>query len=160
MLYVDCQTFMPSLNLNYNDKMSMAASVEVRVPFLDHELAQWVADNVPPSLKIKGGTTKWILREAMRDLLPQEVLRQPKASFGAPVGYWLSGELKEMTDDLLSEKRLRERGWLNPQAVRRMVLEHRAGTHDWALQIWQFLTLELWAQKFLDRAPAGVSQPA
>lgn len=155
MMYVDSQTFMPSLNLNYNDKMSMASSVEVRVPFLDWELTQWAAWNIPPSMKIRGGTTKWIMREAMRDLLPEEVLRQPKASFGAPVGYWLSGELREMTDDLLSERRLRDRGWLNPQVVRRMVDEHRRGTHDWALQIWQFITLELWAQRFLDRAAAG-----
>ncbi|NNN06035.1 MAG: asparagine synthase (glutamine-hydrolyzing), partial [Elusimicrobia bacterium] len=151
LLYVDTQTFMPSLNLNYNDKMSMANSVEVRVPFLDWELARWSAWNIPPSMKIRGGATKWILRQAMNGLLPEEVLRQPKASFGAPVGYWLSGELREMTDDLLSERRLRERGWLNPAAVRRMIDEHRRGTHDWALQIWQFLTLELWAQQFLDR---------
>lgn len=152
MLYVDSQTFMPSLNLNYNDKMSMANSVEVRVPFLDHELAQWTASNVPPSMKIRGGTTKWILREAMRGLLPAEVLRQPKASFGAPVGYWLSNELREMTDDLLSERRLRDRGWLDPGVVRRMIEEHRRGTHDWALQIWQFLTLELWAERQFDGA--------
>lgn len=160
MLYVDSHTFMPSLNLNYNDKMSMASSVEVRVPFLDWELAQWAAWNIPPSMKIRGGTTKWILREAMRDLLPEEVLRQPKASFGAPVGYWLSGELREMTDDLLSERRLRDRGWLNPKVVRRMIDEHRRGTHDWALQIWQFLTLELWAQRFLDRSTAGITAPS
>lgn len=157
MLYVDSHTFMPSLNLNYNDKMSMASSVEVRVPFLDWELTQWAAWNIPPSMKIRGGTTKWILREAMRNLLPEEVLRQPKASFGAPVGYWLSGELREMMDDLLSERRLRERGWLNPKVVRRMIDEHRRGTHDWALQIWQFLTLELWAQRFLDRFTAGIT---
>lgn len=160
MLYVDSRTFMPSLNLNYNDKMSMASSVEVRVPFLDRELTEWAAWNIPPSMKIRGGTTKWILREAMRDLLPDEVLRQPKASFGAPVGYWLSGELREMTDDLLSERRLRERGWLNPKVVRIMIDEHRRGTHDWALQIWQFLTLELWAQRFLDRSTPGITAPA
>ncbi|MBI4061613.1 MAG: asparagine synthase (glutamine-hydrolyzing) [Elusimicrobia bacterium] len=160
MLYVDSHTFMPSLNLNYNDKMSMASSVEVRVPFLDRELVQWAAWNIPSSMKIRGSTTKWILREAMRGLLPEEVLRQPKASFGAPVGYWLMGELREMTDDLLSERRLRERGWLNPQAARRMIDEHRRGTHDWALQIWQFLTLELWAQQFMDRSSAKMAAPA
>jgi len=153
MLYVDCQTFMPSLNLNYNDKMSMASSIEVRVPFLDWELAQWSAANIPPSMKIRGGVTKWIMREAMKELLPEEVLHQPKASFGAPVGYWLSGELKEMTDDLLSERRLRDRGWLNPKLVSRMISEHRKGTHDWALQLWQFLTLEIWAQQFIDQTP-------
>lgn len=152
MLYADVKIFLPSLNLNYNDKMSMASSLEVRVPFLDRGLVEWTARNVPPSLKIRGLTTKYLLREAMKGVLPDEVLRQPKASFGAPVGYWLEADLREMTDDVLSERRLKERGWLRPAAVRRMIEEHRSGRRDWALQLWQFLTLELWARSFLDGA--------
>ncbi|HVE12256.1 MAG TPA: asparagine synthase C-terminal domain-containing protein, partial [Elusimicrobiota bacterium] len=148
MLYVDSKVFLPSLNLNYNDKMGMAASVEIRVPFLDREFAQWAAWNVPPSLKIRGGETKHILRRALADDLPAEVLRQNKASFGAPVGYWLEHELKEMTDDLLSESSLKARGWLEPGAVRRMIAEHRERRRDWGMQLWQFLTLELWARQF------------
>src|SRR4030095_1130194 len=89
MLYLDTKAFMVSLNLTYNDKMSMASSMEVRVPFLDRELAEWIASNVPPSLKLHGRTTKHILREAMRPLLPAEVLLQKKAGFGAPADYWL-----------------------------------------------------------------------
>ena len=84
MLYLDTKIFMASLNLNYNDKMSMASSVEVRVPFLDRELAEFAAWNIPPDLKLKGffrPTTKYIFRRAMRDVLPAEVLRQPKAGF-------------------------------------------------------------------------------
>ena len=153
MLYLDTKIFMTSLNLNYNDKMSMASSVEVRVPFLDRELAEFVAWNVPPRLKLKGvfrPTTKYIFREAMRGILPGEVLRQPKAGFAAPVDYWLAHDLKEMVDDLLSESRLRERGLFRPNAVRRFVEEHRTGAQDWSMQIWQFLTLELWMQTFLD----------
>jgi asparagine synthase (glutamine-hydrolysing) len=153
MLYLDTKIFMPSLNLTYNDKMSMASSVEVRVPFLDRELAEFVAWNVPPTLKLNGllrPTTKYIFRRAMRDVLPREVLQQPKAGFAAPVDYWLANELKEMTDDLLSEERLRKRGLFRPQVVHRYVAEHREGRHDWAMQIWQFLTLELWMQTFLD----------
>jgi asparagine synthase (glutamine-hydrolysing) len=153
MLYLDTKIFMPSLNLNYNDKMSMASSVEVRVPFLDRELAEFVAWNVPPSVKLKGllrPITKHIFREAMRDVLPEEVLKQPKAGFAAPVDYWLSHDLKEMVDDLLSESRVRQRGLFRHEAVCAYVNEHRRGKHDWSMQIWQFLTLELWMQTFLD----------
>ncbi len=150
MLYLDTKAFMTSLNLTYNDKMSMASSVEVRVPFLDWELAEWVAWKVPPSLKLHGNTPKHILREAMRPLLPPAVLEQKKAGFGAPVDYWLTHDLREMTDDLLSESTLRRRGLFEPAEVRRLIDEHRAGRHDWSLQIWQFLTLEQWMQTFLD----------
>jgi len=150
MLYVDSKTFMTSLNLNYNDKMSMASSVEVRVPFLDRHFAEWTALNVPPGLKIKNGVTKHILREAVRPWLPAEVLTQRKAGFAAPVDYWLAHELRGMTDDLLSETAITRRGIFDPKVVRRYVTEQRSGREDWSAQIWQFLTLELWMQAFLD----------
>jgi asparagine synthase (glutamine-hydrolysing) len=158
MLYLDTKIFMTSLNLNYNDKMSMASSVEVRVPFLDRELAEFAAWNIPPDLKLKGlfrPTTKHIFRRAMRDVLPAEVLRQPKAGFAAPVDYWLAHDLREMVDDLLSETNIRRRGLFRPEAVRRFVDEHRSGAEDWSMQIWQFLTLESWMRIFLD---AGAQQ--
>ena len=153
MLYLDTKIFMVSLNLTYNDKMSMASSVEVRVPFLDRSLAEFVAWNVPPQLKLKGllrPTTKYILRRAMRDILPREVLQQPKAGFAAPVDYWLANELREMVDDLLSESQVRARGLFHPRVVRTFVEEQRRGVQDWSSQIWQFLTLELWMKMFLD----------
>jgi len=155
MLYLDTKIFMTSLNLTYNDKMSMASSVEVRLPFLNRELAEFVAWNVPPHLKLKGRlfpTTKHIFRKAMDGVLPKEVLRQPKAGFAAPTDYWLANDLREMTDDLLSESRVRSRGLFRPEAVRKFVDEHRSGKQDWSMQIWQFLTLELWMQNFLDTA--------
>jgi asparagine synthase (glutamine-hydrolysing) len=153
MLYLDTKIFMTSLNLTYNDKMSMASSVEVRVPFLDRELAEFVAWNVPSRLKLKGllrPATKYIFRQAMRDILPREVLRQPKAGFAAPVDYWLAHDLREMVDDLLSPAHLRQRSLFRPEAVRRFVDEHRRGREDWSMQLWQFLTLEVWMQTFLD----------
>src|SRR6266550_2471151 len=159
MLYLDTKIFMSSLNLTYNDKMSMASSVEVRVPFLDRELAEFVAWNVSPASKLKGffrPVTKHILRKAMRDVLPSEVLRQPKSSFAAPIDYWLAHELREMADELLSDSRLRRRGLFSPQAVRRFISEHRSGAQDWSMQIWQFLTLELWMQSFLDATSSRV----
>jgi asparagine synthase (glutamine-hydrolysing) len=158
MLYLDTKIFMVSLNLNYNDKMSMASSVEVRVPFLDRELAEFAAWKIPPDLKLKGffcPTTKHIFRRAMQGVLPTEVLRQPKAGFAAPVDYWLANDLHEMVDDLLSETNIRQRGLFRPEEVRRFVDEHRAGTEDWSMQIWQFLTLEHWMRIFID---AGVQQ--
>jgi len=157
MLYLDTKIFMASLNLTYNDKMSMASSVEVRVPFLDRELAEFVAWKVPPRLKLKGSfrpTTKYIFRQAMRDILPAEVLRQPKAGFAAPVDYWLAHDLKEMVGDLLSESQIRKRGLFRPEAVRRFVDGHASARHDWSMQLWQFLTLELWMQVFLDGGAA------
>jgi asparagine synthase (glutamine-hydrolysing) len=153
MLYLDSKIFMPSLNLNYNDKMSMASSVEVRVPFLDPDLAEFVAWNVPPHLKIKGllrPNTKYILRKAMQNVLPRKILKQPKAGFAAPVDYWLASDLREMVDDVLSESRIRARGLFQPEVVRKYVHEHREGKQDWSMQIWQLLTLELWMQTFLD----------
>jgi asparagine synthase (glutamine-hydrolysing) len=153
MLYLDTKIFMVSLNLTYNDKMSMASSVEVRVPFLDRELAEFAAWNVPPNLKLKGlwrPTTKYIFRKAMQDVLPGEVLRQPKAGFAAPVDYWLANDLKEMVDDLLSVSQLRQRSLFRPERVRSMVDEQRRGSRDWSMQIWQFLTLELWMRMFID----------
>jgi asparagine synthase (glutamine-hydrolysing) len=161
MLYLDTKIFMPTLNLTYNDKMSMASSVEVRVPFLDRELAEFVAWHVPPRWKLKGKwrpVTKYIFREAMRSMLPEEVLQQPKAGFAAPVDYWLAHDLQPMVDDLLSESQVRRRGLFRPETARRYVDEHRRGTEDWSMQIWQMLTLEIWTQLFLDGGARAFAQ--
>jgi asparagine synthase (glutamine-hydrolysing) len=152
---------MTTLNLTYNDKMSMASSVEVRVPFLDRELAEFVAWNVRPGWKLKGKwrpVTKHIFREAMRSMLPEEVLRQPKAGFAAPVDYWLARDLRPMVDDLLSESQVKRRGLFRPETVRRYVDEHRRGAEDWSMQIWQLLTLEIWMQLFIDGGARAFAQ--
>jgi asparagine synthase (glutamine-hydrolysing) len=161
MLYLDTKIFMTSLNLTYNDKMSMASSVEVRVPFLDRELAEFVAWNVAPKSKLKGKwrpVTKHIFREAMRNMLPDEVLRQPKAGFAAPVDYWLAHDLRPMVDELLSESQVLKRGLFRPEVVRRYVEEQRRGKEDWSMQIWQLLTLEIWMQLFLDGGARAFAQ--
>jgi asparagine synthase (glutamine-hydrolysing) len=158
MLYLDLKTFMVSLNLTYNDKMSMASSVEVRVPFLDRELVEFVAQHVPPHLKLKGflrPTTKYIFRRAMKGIVPDEVLAQPKAGFGVPLDYWLAHDLKEMVDDLLSEEQTKRRGYFKWSAVQRLIEEHRRGHQDWSLQIWQLLSFELWLQTFIDSPGIG-----
>jgi asparagine synthase (glutamine-hydrolysing) len=161
MLYLDTKIFMTSLNLTYNDKMSMASSVEVRVPFLDRTLAEFVAWNVNPESKLKGKwrpITKHIFREAMRTMLPDEVMRQPKAGFAAPVDYWLAHDLRPMVDDLLSESQVRRRGLFRPEVVRRYIDEQRRGAEDWSMQIWQLLTLEIWMQLFIDGGARSFAQ--
>ena len=152
MLYLDTKAFLVSLNLTYSDKMSMASSVEVRVPFLDRELVEFVAQHVPPRLKLNGFwhlTTKYIFRKAMQNILPKEVLRQSKAGFGAPVDYWLARDLREMIDDILSEDCIRKRDYFEPATIRHLLEEHYSGREDWSLQIWSLLTFELWLQTFM-----------
>jgi asparagine synthase (glutamine-hydrolysing) len=161
MLYLDTKIFMTTLNLTYNDKMSMASSVEVRVPFLDRGLTEFVAWNVRPDWKLKGKwrpVTKHIFREAMRSMLPDEVMRQPKAGFAAPVDYWLAHDLRPLVDDLLSETQVRRRGLFRPEVVRGYIDEHRRGAEDWSMQIWQLLTLEIWMQLFLDGGARSFAQ--
>lgn len=154
MLYVDMKTFMVSLNLTYNDKMSMATSLEVRVPFLDRALASYAFGQVPPDWKVTDEArprTKHVLKRALKGIVPDEVLDAPKAGFGAPHDHWLAHDLKEMVDDLLSDDQIRRRGIFNPGSVRTLVREHREGRRDWSYQVWQLLTLELWQRAFLDR---------
>lgn len=153
MLYLDVKTFMVSLNLTYNDRMSMASSVETRIPFLDKDLVEFVAQHVSPNMKLKGSVlpqTKYILRKAMDGILPEKVLNQSKAGFGAPIDKWLSHDLKDMVSDLLNPKSIEERGYFDSGTVSNMLMDHQRGKRDWAMQIWQLLTLELWHQSFMD----------
>jgi asparagine synthase (glutamine-hydrolysing) len=149
MLYVDAKTFLPDLNLAYCDKLSSAASVEVRVPFLDNEVVTFM-ERVPPRLKLKGFTGKYILRRAMSDIVPREVIKRRKAGFGAPIRKWLRHDLRRMVDELLSDEVVRQRGLFDPVAVRQLVSDDRNGRKDNAYQIWALLTLETWQRTFLD----------
>jgi len=158
MLYVDAKTFLPDLNLSYCDKLSAAASVEVRVPFLDNELVDFMRC-LPPKLKLKGFTGKYILRKAMSSIVPNEVLRRRKAGFGAPIRKWLRHDLREMVDELLSREVVRRRGLFDPVAVRKLVNDDRSGIHDNAYRIWALLTLETWQQSFLDKGVRGLDVP-
>jgi len=149
LLYLDVKTFLPCLNLAYTDKMSMAASVEVRVPLLDDELVE-LSGRIPPDLKLHRLTRKYVLKRSMEGVLPRQVIYRPKAGFGAPVRAWLVGELEPMLDDLLSPETVKRRGLFDATEVRRLIAANRAGTEDNALRIWALLTLELWQRTFLD----------
>jgi asparagine synthase (glutamine-hydrolysing) len=157
MLYVDAKTFLPDLNLAYSDKMSMACSIEVRVPFLDNEIVDFMG-RVPPDLKIRGFNQKYILRKAMEGVLPKSVLTRRKAAFGLPIRSWFKNELREMLTDMLSEDRIRRRGLLKPAAVTRMIRDNETGERDYTLPLWGLLTLELWHQAFLDQRTAATPE--
>ena len=154
LIYVDLKTFLPNLNLSYTDKMSMAASTEVRVPLLDDELVQ-LSGRIPPELKLHRMVRKYIFKRSMDPVLPSYVIRRMKAGFGAPLRSWLVGDLKPMVHDLLSPERIAARGLFDPGAVGRMIADNDAGRSDNALRIWTLLTLELWQQEFLDRPATG-----
>ena len=149
MLYVDLKTFLPCLNLTYTDKTSMAASMEVRVPLLDHELIE-LAARMPARLKLKGLTRKAILKRAAEAWLPREIIHRKKAGFSAPVRAWLVRDLRDMVEDLLSESNINRRGYFNYQSVRRLIDENLSGREDNNLKIFQLLTLELWHRTFID----------
>jgi len=158
ILYLDMKTFLPCLNLTYTDKMSMAASTEVRVPLLDDELVA-LSGRIPADLKLRRTTRKYIFKRSMEGRLPREVIWRPKAGFGAPIRSWLVGDLRPMVGDLLSPERIRARGLFDPQAVQRLVDDFSAAREDNALRIWALLTLELWQQQFIDRAATPSSSP-
>jgi asparagine synthase (glutamine-hydrolysing) len=149
LLYVDLKTFLPCLNLDYTDRTSMAATLEVRVPFLNHELVE-LAARMPPRLKLRGLKRKYILKRAAESMLPREVVWRRKAGFGAPIRAWLRGPLRPLVDELLSEDVVRARGLFRPGEVRRVVESNLSGREDFNLQVLQLLTLEMWQREFLD----------
>ncbi|MCW5517989.1 asparagine synthase (glutamine-hydrolyzing) [Muriicola sp. Z0-33] len=147
---IDTQMFMLGLNLTYTDRASMAASVEVRVPFID-KLMVTKAMQIPGHLKIKRGVSKSILKKAAEKVLPKEIIYRKKASFGAPIRSWIANDLRSMVDELLSEENINKRGFLNYSVVKQMIESDRRGDEDKAYQIYQLLTLELWCREYLDK---------
>src|SRR5437762_11240128 len=149
LLYVDLKTFLPCLNLMTTDKTSMAANLEVRVPFLNQEMLD-LAARMPTHLKLHGLKRKYILKRAAETLLPREVVWRRKAGFGAPIRSWLRGALRPMVDDLLSAETVKRRGLFRPEEVKRIIEANLSGREDFNLQVFQLLTFELWQQAFID----------
>jgi asparagine synthase (glutamine-hydrolysing) len=150
MLYLEGKHFLTDHNLNYTDKMSMAAGVEVRVPLLDPDLVG-LAARLPVEFKQRGRTGKWIFKKAMEGILPHDVIYRPKTGFGAPLRYWLRHELRGVVEDVLSESSLQSRGLFDPAAVRDLVQADRAGRVDAAYPIFALICVELWCRSFIDR---------
>ena len=147
LLYADVKTYLHEL-LMKQDQMSMAASIESRVPFLDHPLTEWVAA-LPPAMKLRGTTTKWILRQAMQGRLPPRILERRKMGFPVPIGSWLRGAWAPLLGEYVTGPRARARGLFDASTVARLVGEHTRGI-DHSERLWALLTFEIWARVFLD----------
>ena len=155
MLYLETKHFLADHNLNYTDRMGMAAGVEVRVPLLDPDLVAFAA-RLPLDLKQRGRTGKWIFKRAMEPLLPRDVIYRPKTGFGAPLRHWLRHPLRPLVEELLSPTALRRRGLFDPDAVAELVRRDRQGGIDAAYPILALICIELWCRIFIDgggRAP-------
>ncbi|MBI3663816.1 MAG: asparagine synthase (glutamine-hydrolyzing) [Acidobacteria bacterium] len=145
--YVDLHTFLPYNLLEYGDRMSMAHALELRLPFTDHRLVEF-SMRLPAELKLRGRHTKYLLREAVRPLLPAEILERPKLGLNPPLGMWLQRELAPLMDQYLSEETVRRRGWFRPEAVTRLREDFRSGRRDYSLHLWGLLVLEEWARQY------------
>ena len=143
MCLADSRLFLPGLNLAYTDRASMAASVEVRVPFVDPVVAR-AAFSFPGRDKISGRQGKLALKRAAESWLPHEIVYRPKASFSAPLRAWVRTDLRELIGDVLVGGELVQSGLIRPTALRQLINDDQAGREDRAKQIWQLLTMELW----------------
>jgi asparagine synthase (glutamine-hydrolysing) len=149
MLALDQRFFLIDHNFAYTDKMSMAASVEVRVPFLDPDLVETAA-RVPLSFKQRGRTGKWVLKRAMEPYLPSDVIHRPKTGFGAPLRRWLRGELRPLLNDVLSADALERRGLFQPTAVQRLIDRNQRGEVDSAYTLLALMGVEIWCRTYID----------
>jgi asparagine synthase (glutamine-hydrolysing) len=157
LLYADLKTYLHEL-LMKQDQMSMAASIESRVPFLDHKLVEF-STALPDRLKLRGWTTKYVLREAMKGLLPEAILKRRKMGFPVPLGRWFRGEFRALLDEYVVGERTVARGLFQRDFLRRLAEEHVAGRADHTERLWALVNFEMWQRQFLDGEPATGTLP-
>ncbi|MCA1614211.1 MAG: asparagine synthase (glutamine-hydrolyzing), partial [Acidobacteria bacterium] len=153
LLYLDSKMYLPGDILTKVDRMSMAVSLEARVPLLDHKLIEFVS-RIPSAFKLKGETTKHIFKRAVRGLVPDEILDRPKQGFGVPIQHWINDQLRDRIRETLTEARARGRGYVEPRYVNTLLDEHARGRRDHSTQLWTLFMLELWQRAFVDGAAA------
>ncbi|HUD72084.1 MAG TPA: asparagine synthase C-terminal domain-containing protein, partial [Dongiaceae bacterium] len=141
------QTFLADDILFKTDRASMATSLEARVPYLDHELVEF-AFRVPPSMKLRAFTGKWILRRAFRGRIPPAILRRRKSGFSVPIAAWLRGDLREIAGDLLHPRRIAAQGLFRPDRVDQLRREHESGAADHGRTLWALLMYQLWHDRY------------
>jgi asparagine synthase (glutamine-hydrolysing) len=146
--YMDIKNYLPNDIMTKVDRMSMAHSIEAREPLLDHKLVEFAA-TIPPELKLKGNTTKYIFKKAMEGILPNEILYRQKRGFGVPLGHWFRGKLSPFMRDLLLSKKCTERGIFRKPYLERLIeMNDRGRAMD--LKLWTLITFELWCRRFID----------
>jgi len=156
LLYADIKTYLHEL-LMKQDQMSMAASLESRVPFLDHKLVEFTA-RLPENMKLRRGwTTKYILRESMKGVLPEAILKRSKMGFPVPVGKWFRGEFRNVIDEYVLSERATRRGIFSPAYVNKLVAEHSAGVNH-SERLWSLVNFEMWQRQFIDGEQAHDQQ--
>jgi len=158
MLALEQRFFLTDHNLTYTDKMSMAAGVEVRVPFLDLDLVEFAA-SIPSHFTQRGREGKWVLKKAMEPYLPHDVIYRPKCGFGAPLRNWLQFELRDWLADTLSPKRLHSRGLFDPLAVQRLIAANDEGKIDASYTLLSLACIEIWCKFFIDQKPLRAVKP-
>lgn len=158
MLATDCQTWLPDNLLERGDRMSMAASLELRPPFLDHHLVE-LAFSLPSHFKVRGRTTKWIIKEVARRQLPAEIVDRRKVGFRVPLDTWFRDELKTMAWDLLTSPTSIVSSLMDVRTVRRLLERHQTGRANEEIRIWTLLSLEIWHNTFFRRVACNAGPP-
>jgi asparagine synthase (glutamine-hydrolysing) len=151
VMYLDSKLYLQDEVLVKVDRASMACSLEIRCPFLDTKVVEF-ASRLPSAIKLRGFTTKHLLRRVFRDLLPDDILRRPKKGFGIPLGYWIRHDLRDLFLEMLDSTRMARQGIFRPEAVSHLLAEHFAGRRDHRKRLWNMFVFQMWYQTYTERS--------